>query len=488
MEELWRHEPGRCVSTCVLALVFVLVALPRLALATSDLIVIDEILASWQGDNEIQFVELRMTAAGQEQVAGSEIEVLDGSGMVIARLPFPSSVSNALVDARILIATPKLESLAGLSADFRVVDADLIPLLRRNGGRICYRALDPSGTQTVRVDCVAYGTFKGENGAFGTPTPVTPVNRSLQRIQNTADNDADFQGVLEPTPQNNLGHRAVLQTVCLGDGNIDPGEECDGKNLDGKTCVSEGFASGTLRCSQCHLDTSDCSDCGNGKLDPGEECDGESLDTTTCTRLGFTSGTLTCSEDCTFDTGDCEELQIPGGAPARKDCFLEWSVANPGSPVQKGRPVTRQQCVDGNPTCDFDAGTPRSCTFHVRLCFNRDDLRLRRCTPRGISGFKLRRPLAESADPSDHANATRLLAAVSALGIATQEESRIIFSPALETGDLCTDAVDVVVPLRERPEKSPRPGKRVLKTAVTDGKGRRRDRDKIKLRCLRGAE
>ena len=484
----WRHEPGRCVWTRVLALVIVLVALPHLALAASDLIVIDEILASWQGDNEIQFVELRMTAAGQEQVAGSEIEVLDQSGVVIARLPLQSSVTNGLVDARILIATPKLESLAGLPADFRVVDAGLIPLLRRSGGRICYRSLDLSGTQTLQADCVAYGTFEGDNGAFGTPTPLTPVNRSLQRILNTGNNDADFQGALDPTPQNNLGHRAVLQTACLDDGNIDPGEECDGTNLDGKTCVSEGFASGTLRCSQCHLDTSDCSHCGNGEIDPGEECDRESLDTATCTRLGFTSGTLACSEDCTFDTGDCEELQIPGGDSTRKDCFLEWSVANPGSPVQKGRPVTRQQCVDGNPTCDFDAGAPRSCTFHVRLCFNRDDLRLRRCSPRGVSTFELRQPSAASADPSDQANAARLLAAVSALGIATQEERRIIFSPALETGDLCTDAVDVVVPLRERPGKSPRPGKRVLKTDVTDGQEQRRDRDKIKLQCLRGAE
>ena len=44
-----------------------------------------------------------------------------------------------------------------------------------------------------------------------------------------------------------------------------------------------------------------------------------------------------------------------------------------------------------------------------------------------------------------------MLAAVLALGIAMQEDRRIIFSPSLETGDLCTDTADVGVPLRERP-------------------------------------
>lgn len=47
--------------------------------------------------------------------------------------------------------------------------------------------------------------------------------------------------------------------VCDSDGIIDPGEQCDGSNLNGQTCVSLGFAAGTLACTaSCTFDTSGC--------------------------------------------------------------------------------------------------------------------------------------------------------------------------------------------------------------------------------------
>ena len=50
-----------------------------------------------------------------------------------------------------------------------------------------------------------------------------------------------------------------------GDGFIDPGETCDGADLDGETCSSQGFASGTLTCSSsCALVTSACNVGGGG--------------------------------------------------------------------------------------------------------------------------------------------------------------------------------------------------------------------------------
>lgn len=45
-----------------------------------------------------------------------------------------------------------------------------------------------------------------------------------------------------------------------GNGTIDAGEACDGSNLNGQTCATQGFAVGTLGCtSGCSLDTSACS-------------------------------------------------------------------------------------------------------------------------------------------------------------------------------------------------------------------------------------
>jgi hypothetical protein len=45
-----------------------------------------------------------------------------------------------------------------------------------------------------------------------------------------------------------------------GNGVIDPGEQCDQANLNGQTCVSQGFAGGILKCGAgCVFDTSGCS-------------------------------------------------------------------------------------------------------------------------------------------------------------------------------------------------------------------------------------
>jgi hypothetical protein len=51
------------------------------------------------------------------------------------------------------------------------------------------------------------------------------------------------------------------------------GEECDGTDLGGQTCASLGFSGGTLACSSCSFDTSDCST-GGGLPETGQtQCD-----------------------------------------------------------------------------------------------------------------------------------------------------------------------------------------------------------------------
>jgi len=48
-----------------------------------------------------------------------------------------------------------------------------------------------------------------------------------------------------------------------GDGIIEAAEQCDGTNLDGQSCVSQGWVAGTLVCQDCAFDESDCqNDCG----------------------------------------------------------------------------------------------------------------------------------------------------------------------------------------------------------------------------------
>src|SRR5262249_23523882 len=61
---------------------------------------------------------------------------------------------------------------------------------------------------------------------------------------------------------------------------------------------------------------------------------------------------------------------IPGGGPARSDCYVELNVVgieSPGPDVRGGRVVS---CTDGDP-CDTDGECGNgSCTFSVAVCIN----------------------------------------------------------------------------------------------------------------------
>ena len=96
-----------------------------------------------------------------------------------------------------------------------------------------------------------------------------------------------------------------------GNGAINGGEQCDGINLNSKTCKSQGYVSGTLKCTKsCTFDLSGCTKCGNNTIDKGETCDGTALGGATCGALKLTGGayiggTLKCSAGCTLDASGC---------------------------------------------------------------------------------------------------------------------------------------------------------------------------------------
>lgn len=92
-----------------------------------------------------------------------------------------------------------------------------------------------------------------------------------------------------------------------GNGRVEQGEDCDGAELAGATCLSQGLAGGTLSCaSNCRFDTSLCDTCGNGRVDAvTESCDGNDLAARTCSNFGFSAGTLACTAGCSYDFADC---------------------------------------------------------------------------------------------------------------------------------------------------------------------------------------
>ncbi|MCA9517429.1 MAG: hypothetical protein KC635_20955 [Myxococcales bacterium] len=98
-----------------------------------------------------------------------------------------------------------------------------------------------------------------------------------------------------------------VKTACTGgcgNGVKDGADQCDGSDLGGAGCGTLGFSGGSLSCNaSCQYDTSRCSGtvnkCGNGVKDPGELCDGNQIDGgLTCANAGLGSGTVTCNANC----------------------------------------------------------------------------------------------------------------------------------------------------------------------------------------------
>jgi hypothetical protein len=105
----------------------------------------------------------------------------------------------------------------------------------------------------------------------------------------------------------------IVITDTCGNGIVDDAEQCDGTNLSSKTCATQGFGGGTLKCNTttCQFDTSECKGqppvtCGDGVVEGTEQCDGTNLSSKTCATQGFNGGTLKCNATCQFDTSECD--------------------------------------------------------------------------------------------------------------------------------------------------------------------------------------
>jgi hypothetical protein len=64
---------------------------------------------------------------------------------------------------------------------------------------------------TPYVDCIAYGSYSGPtNACIGTPHPLAPNGRSLERVGDTNNNALDFECGDPAGPKNNANESASL--------------------------------------------------------------------------------------------------------------------------------------------------------------------------------------------------------------------------------------------------------------------------------------
>jgi len=433
-----------------------------------DRVILRQVITSWQGDDDAQLIELRMLTAGQGNLGGiAQIRLDDPSGDPAARrfFTFLSGVPRQVADASILLATEELLALLpGLKADFVIPSG----YLSADAGRVCYQLSDGTEENTTVIDCLAYGDYQGGNGRFGAWLRAAPTNRSLLRVGVTGINVDDWETDLEPTFANNAGVVALLRTLC-DNGRIDQGEDCDGEELGGATCTSEGFAKGKLRCRECHFDTSKCSFCGNDVINEKEACDGGDLGGATCESLGFEEGALACTDDCALTVEECSPTYFVTGGKAKKpDCLASFRITNATSRLSvKGKAPKQIVCRDGDASCDTDTGAG-TCTVPLGLCFLRSDARLPTCTPQPVGTWTLQRPKA--GEPG----ADVLTAAVVETGNGRVDGASVVFDAPLSS-EVCSDDVALVLTTGQRLAI-------VTKTLVASGAGK--DVDKLKLACL----
>ena len=183
---------------------------------------IDEIMASYDDDDNVQFVEIQMLGLFQNQITNAVISVFDADGnFVTDAIVFPSIVPNAESGDRFIVGTPSFATVSELTTDFTMA-ADL----PTDGGMVCFGGgggifpADPNiWDRTLLasyVDCLAYGSYSGPTKlGSGNPTPLLPVGHSLIRVGASGDNETDFDCGDPATPTNNAGTTAFLDATVI---------------------------------------------------------------------------------------------------------------------------------------------------------------------------------------------------------------------------------------------------------------------------------
>lgn len=161
-----------------------------------------------------------------------------------------------------------------------------------------------------------------------------------------------------------LDTSGCLSAMC-GDGMLAEGEACDCAGgacapgqLGNVTCTAlpapsgGNYSGGTLGCTAaCAFDQSACTACGDGVIAVGEACDGADLAGQSCATQGFDAGSLSCSAMCTFSTAACVTYVCGNGAcdPGEDSCSCPSDC--PDDPNTCGDPC---ECggIGGNCYCD----------------------------------------------------------------------------------------------------------------------------------------
>jgi hypothetical protein len=197
-----------------------LLALPGPAAALFHFSVIDEVMTSYDGDPDVQFVEIKMLSGSQNRVDHTVLAKFDASGNYEGDIVVvDEDVTNSGNGVRWILGTTAFETVSGIQ-----VNVEFAPGLIQGSGMVCWGApeglLPPANPSSWDhedpanyIDCVAYGAYTGPNPHGGDPTPFDADGHSLVRLSDTDDNLTDFACGDPATPTNNDGASAELEAT-----------------------------------------------------------------------------------------------------------------------------------------------------------------------------------------------------------------------------------------------------------------------------------
>ena len=377
-----------------LAVVLFLLAVPGLARAVFHQDVIDEVVMGLNGDSAAQYVEIRMLADGQTSVTHTVLSFFSCNGLVVTNIipDMPHDIANGGAGVRWSMGTQHFANITGVTPDF------IFPAVT-----------NPPSPAPPYFPCgmVCWGA-----PSSGGPPPTNPASWSHTNRDNFVDCVAYG------------GYTGTRQTSDAAATTLNPGDGTNSLQRMGDTG----------------------NDANDFALASPTPTNNTASAATTTTTPGATTTTVFGPTTTTLPSGGTAPNLVPGGGPAKSDCYVELAVQ--GATAIKANKVV--SCRDGDP-CDADGVPDGTCTFKVALCPNQS---LSGCTPHPpitLSGTSVA-PAGPLTPPTDLA------------------------------GSACGPSAGVKVALKGKNHN--KPGKTVLhvKAKVTGAKPKT-DADNVKLIC-----
>ncbi len=232
------------------------------ARANFHLSLVSELMVGYGGNMDVQFIEVEMLLATQNQVSDTRFTVWSEDGSEFTEIfLLDRDLENDGAGTQWLMATQAFQDLTGLEPDFLMP-----PVLLSPTGMFCWGgpdfepppdAWDP-GFPFLYTDCVAYGNYAGGNSIHPPPTDLAPGDgeRALQRISIvsqpgigqaahlSAPPDLESFFLRCPTPRNNAGETVLMGADDDGDGLPNCHEEQVGSDPDEQDSDGDGFSDG----------------------------------------------------------------------------------------------------------------------------------------------------------------------------------------------------------------------------------------------------